>query len=266
MTYGTFRSAPDGSELYDPEVVEGDFAAMSAHGINSVRIYTVPPRWLLDLAFRHGLRVMVGLPWEQHVAFLESAATAASIEARVRAGVRSCAGHPAVLCYAIGNEIPCSIVRWYGRRRVEGFLRRLYRAAKSEDPGGLVTYVNYPSTEYLDLPFLDFLCFNLYLESRESLQGRSQSFNCASTAMSSISGLPAMSKVSMRPAMGRHGRVDDHAQAVAALEQAFLDADHLHLIGTGLAKLARRLGEHVRRPCDVEQLEAGKSKDGDAHG
>jgi GT2 family glycosyltransferase len=170
VTYGTFRAGPDGSELYDPAVVDRDFAAMSAHGINSVRIYTVPPRWLLDLALRHGLRVMVGLPWEQHVAFLESAATAASIEARVRAGVRSCAGHPAVLCYAIGNEIPCSIVRWYGRRRVEGFLRRLYQAVKSEDPDGLVTYVNYPSTEYLDLPFLDFVCFNLYLESREALE------------------------------------------------------------------------------------------------
>ena len=169
VTYGTFRPGPDGAEWHDPAKVEHDFAAMPAHGINAVRVYTVPPRWLLDLALRQGLRVMVGLPWEQHIAFLESAATAASIEARVRAGVRSCAGHPAVLCYAIGNEIPSSIVRWHGRLRIEGFLRRLYLAAKSEDPGGLVTYVNYPSTEYLDLPFLDFLCFNVYLESPETL-------------------------------------------------------------------------------------------------
>jgi len=169
VTYGTFRPGPDGAEFQDPAQVERDFASMSAQGINAVRVYTVPPRWLLDLALRQGLRVMVGLPWEQHVAFLESASTAAAIEARVRAGVRSCAGHPAVLCYAIGNEIPSSIVRWYGRRRVEGFLHRLYRAARSADPGGLVTYVNYPSTEYLDLPFLDFLCFNVYLESRETL-------------------------------------------------------------------------------------------------
>jgi GT2 family glycosyltransferase len=169
VTYGTFRPGPDGSEFQDPEKVERDFAAMSARGINAVRVYTVPPRWLLDLALRQGLRVMVGLPWEQHIAFLESAATAAAIEARLRAGVRSCAGHPAVLCYAIGNEIPTSIVRWYGRRRVESFLHRLYRAARSEDPDGLVTYVNYPSTEYLDLPFLDFVCFNVYLESRETL-------------------------------------------------------------------------------------------------
>ncbi|HKV11496.1 MAG TPA: glycosyltransferase [Thermoanaerobaculia bacterium] len=169
MTYGTFRLGPDGAESYDPARVESDFASMAAQGVNAVRIYTVPPRWLLDLALSQGLRVMIGLPWEQHVAFLESAATVASIEERVRAGVRSCAGHPAVLGYAIGNEIPSSIVRWYGRSRIESFLHRLYRAAKSEDPGGLVTYVNYPSTEYLDLPFLDFVCFNVYLESRETL-------------------------------------------------------------------------------------------------
>ena len=73
----------------------------------------------------------------------------------VREMVRSCAGHPAILCYAIGNEIPASIVRWHGKRRIERFLKRLYHAAKSEDPGALVTYVNYPSTEYLSLPFID---------------------------------------------------------------------------------------------------------------
>src|SRR5690242_7655460 len=76
-TYGTFRPGPGGAELHDPAMAERDFAAMSAHGINAVRVYTVPPRWLLDLAWRQGLRVMVGLPWEQHVAFLESEATAA---------------------------------------------------------------------------------------------------------------------------------------------------------------------------------------------
>src|SRR5262249_17242019 len=78
-----------------------------------------------------------------------------------------CAGHPAILCYAIGNEIPSSIVRWHGQRQIERFLERLYWAAKSEDPGSLVTYINYPTTEYLELPFLDLVGFNLYLDSRE---------------------------------------------------------------------------------------------------
>ncbi len=125
---------------------------MAANGVNAVRTYTVPPRWLLDLASEHRLYVMVGLPWEEHVTFLDDRRRAAAIEERMREMVRSCAGHPAILCYAIGNEIPASIVRWHGKRQIERFLKRLYIAAKSEDPGALVTYVNYPSTEYLSLP------------------------------------------------------------------------------------------------------------------
>ena len=35
------------------------------------------------------------------------------------------------------------------RAAIERFLERLYDAAKDEDPGALVTYVNYPTTEYL---------------------------------------------------------------------------------------------------------------------
>ncbi|MGI8757166.1 MAG: glycosyltransferase, partial [Acidimicrobiales bacterium] len=168
-TDGTFRPGPDG-DGHRPETVERDFAQMAAHGLNAVRVYTVPPRWLLDAALRHGLRVMVGLPWEQHVAFLSDRRRARSIEERVRAAARACAGHPAVLCYAVGNEIPSAIVRWHGARRVERFLERLYRVVKEEDPDSLVTYVNYPSTEYLRLGFVDLVCFNVYLESRERLE------------------------------------------------------------------------------------------------
>jgi len=170
VTYGTFRPGEDGSQYPGPAGVESDFAQMAAGGVNAVRTYTVPPRYLLDIAARHGLRILVGLPWEQHVAFLEEPALARSIERRVREGVRACIGHPAVLGYTIGNEIPASIVRWHGRRRVERFLRRLFDAAKEEDPDGLVTYVNFPTTEYLQLPFLDFHCFNVYLESERQLE------------------------------------------------------------------------------------------------
>ena len=168
--YGTFRPDEDGSEFRDPEAVERDFAQMAANGANAVRTYNVPPRWLLDVAQRNGLYVMVGLPWEQHVTFLDDPKRADSIEDRVRAGVRACTGHPAVLCYAIGNEIPAPIVRWHGQRLVERYVERLYRAAKAEDPHGLFTYVNYPTTEYLQLPFLDVVCFNVYLESQERFE------------------------------------------------------------------------------------------------
>ena len=165
VTYGTFRPNGQGVDYPDPATVEHDFALMEASGINSIRTYKAPPRWFLDIAPRHGLFVMVGLAWEQHVAFLAGARPSEGHRGAVRAGVRACAGHPAVLCYAIGNEIPAPVVRWHGRKRVERFLERLYHAAKDEDPGALVTYVNYPSTEYLQLPFVDLACFNVYLEA-----------------------------------------------------------------------------------------------------
>ena len=167
VTYGTFRPDDAGSD-FDRAQVDGDFAAMAEAGFNAVRTYTVPPSWLLDRASDEGLRVLVGLPWEQHVAFLEGRRRRTSIAERVRDGVRSCAGHPAVLAYAVGNEIPASVVRWHGRQPVERHIERLYDAAKSEDPDALVTYVNFPSTEYLQLPFLDFVAFNVYLESPDA--------------------------------------------------------------------------------------------------
>jgi O-antigen biosynthesis protein len=170
VTYGTFRPGEDDSGYPDPATVEADFQKMARNGVNSVRTYSVPPGHLLEAAARHGLRVLIGLPWEQHVAFLEERALAGSIERRVREGVRACAGHPAVLGYTVGNEIPAPIVRWHGKGRVERFLRRLYEAAKDEDPDALITYVNYPTTEYLQLPFLDFHCFNVYLESDQQLE------------------------------------------------------------------------------------------------
>jgi O-antigen biosynthesis protein len=166
VTYGGFRAREHGAEFPSREEVAADFAVMAGSGINAVRTYTVPPTWLLDLAYESGLWVLVGLPWEQHVTFLDDRRRVCSIEERVREGVRSCAGHPAVMSYAVGNEVPASIVRWHGRRRVERFLERLVRAVRQEDPGALVTYVNYPSTEYLDVPGADVVCFNVFLESQ----------------------------------------------------------------------------------------------------
>jgi len=170
VTYGPFRPDATGSEYHDAAAVERDLAAIASNGLNAIRTYTVPPRWFLDAAQGFGLRVMVGLPWAQHVAFLGDKKTAGIIERCVREGVRACAGHPAILCYAIGNEIPAPIVRWHGPAVVERYIERLHRAARAEDPGGLFAYVNYPTTEYLRLPFLELVCFNVYLESQERLE------------------------------------------------------------------------------------------------
>lgn len=169
VTYGTFAPRADGAQFPEDDVVANDFAAISEAGFNTVRLYTPPPRGLLDIACRCGLRVLVGLSWTQHVTFLDDPDLCRRIRESVRTSVRECAAHQAVLAYAIGNEIPASIVRWHGRKRIEKFLRELYSIVKEEDPSGLATYVNFPTTEYLRLPFLDFVSFNVYLESGEKL-------------------------------------------------------------------------------------------------
>ncbi|MEJ7892344.1 MAG: glycosyltransferase [Solirubrobacteraceae bacterium] len=169
VTYGPFRPGPDG-EPYDAEAVERDFTQIAACGFNALRTYTPPPVWLLDAAQRHGLLVLAGLAWEQHIAFLAEAEQAREIVRRVAGEVALRAGHPALLGWAVGNEIPAPVVRWYGAPQVTAFLERLTDAVKSQDPGALVTYVSYPSTEYLDLGPFDLVCFNVFLERPETFE------------------------------------------------------------------------------------------------
>jgi len=71
VTYGTFAPDAEGYQFPSIQQIAADFRQMADLGINTVRTYTPPRRDLLDAAAREGLRVMVGLPWSQHVAFLD---------------------------------------------------------------------------------------------------------------------------------------------------------------------------------------------------
>jgi len=170
VTYGTFAADADG-DLFPPlATVRTDFAAMRAVSINTIRTYTTPPEWLLEEAQRAGLRVLVGVHWEAHNCRYHERDCMAAAATAVGAAVRRCRAFPdVVLAYVIGNEIPPLIVRLYGRARIVRFLRDLCRIARREDPGCLVTYGNFPSTEYLALDFLDFQTINVYLRDRMAL-------------------------------------------------------------------------------------------------
>jgi GT2 family glycosyltransferase len=170
VTYGPFTLADHGAPFPQRAVVERDFALMRGAGINTVRVFNVPPLWLLDMADEARLKVLVGLPWSQHVAFLDSAAIKAEIRASVAAGVRACCRHPAVFAYLVGNEIPPDMIRWHGAAAVRHFLKDLVALVRREHPGSLVSYANFPSTEYLTIDFTDFLCFNVYLHDETAFR------------------------------------------------------------------------------------------------
>jgi glycosyltransferase involved in cell wall biosynthesis len=165
VTYGPFAPDESGFRYPAPEVVERDLSLIVELGANCLRLFTPPPRWLLDMAADRGLWVLVGIPWAQHVCFLDSEDITDTVRRAVTDAVAACQGHPAVGAYLVGNEIPPDIVRWYGPQRISGFLRELVSLIKRIEPSTPVGYANFPSTEYLETDFTDFLAFNVYLHS-----------------------------------------------------------------------------------------------------
>jgi GT2 family glycosyltransferase len=141
---------------------------MQAIGINAFRAYNVPPTWLLETASAQRLAVFVDVPWSSHLCFLRSSRHRAEARDRVRQAAERGRQHACLLAYSVGNEIPANIVRWHGHARIERFLAELGDVAKQVDPDGLVTYANFPPTEYLDLSFVDFVMFNVYLHDLEA--------------------------------------------------------------------------------------------------
>ncbi len=166
VTYGAFAPNSEGHQFPERADVALDFSLMRKAGINSILTYTVPPVSLLDQAEEHGIRVIVNTPWMAYVCFLEEAGFRKQVREEVRAAVSSCQRHPAVLMHCVSKEIPPQIVRWHGAKKVEKFLKELYEVAKDVDPESLVSYTNFPTTEYLDLNFVDVFTFNVYLHQR----------------------------------------------------------------------------------------------------
>src|SRR5579885_931328 len=164
VSYGPFAPNSRGERYPEPERAEQDFALIRALGANVVRTYVPPPPWMFELAAKHELRLMVGMPWPFHMAFLDSRRMAADIRKTIRDSVGEMRRFAdVILAFSIGNEIRSDIVRWHGARAVSRFLAELYEIGKELDPQGLFTYSNYPSAEYLDLNFLDVVSFNVYL-------------------------------------------------------------------------------------------------------
>src|SRR5580692_6035915 len=167
VSYGPF--APNGEEgtFASPEQTARDFAQIRELGANLIRVYYVPPRWLLDLASEHGLKLLVDIPWSKHLCFLDSERQRSEAREAVREAARRCAGHTAVFAYSVANEIPPDVVRWSGARAVAEFIDELVGEAKQLDPDCLCTFTNFPPTEFLRPQSLDFVCLNVYLHDRQ---------------------------------------------------------------------------------------------------
>lgn len=174
-TYGTFVPRGDGALYPEPSRTERDLRALRAAGLNTVRVYTAPPDDVLDVAGAIGLRLIVGLAyddWRMHPApgrRTDQRVLDAGLAETERAMARL-AGHPCVLAVSVGNEVPGDVVRLHGIGRIEHTLSDLVEAVHEADPDMLVTYTNFPTTEYLQVTGQDIATFNVFLERPRELQ------------------------------------------------------------------------------------------------
>ncbi|MEA3186326.1 MAG: hypothetical protein QOD99_156 [Chthoniobacter sp.] len=166
VTYGPFTPDANGDFFPSVQRVGEDLRLMNEFGVNLVRIYYAPPAWFLDECRAAGIRVLISIPWAEHVEFLNNGRIRRQIVQTIRDAVSKNRGHDAIFGYLVGNEIPTTMVRWLGAKRVTYFVEHLINIAREIDPRPLYSYASYPPTEYLLPQNVDFYSFNVYLERR----------------------------------------------------------------------------------------------------
>jgi GT2 family glycosyltransferase len=175
VTYGTFAPRVDSAPFPSRSQVKSDFAAIQSSGFDVVRTYTEPPEDVLDLAADWGIRLFAGVHWNDWrylcgASHRQQREVARRAQRNVADAARRLAGNDTVAAISVGNEIPADVVRWVGTSRVASVVRELADTVREQDPDRLVTYANYPTTEYLPLESLDFLTFNVFLDRASDLK------------------------------------------------------------------------------------------------
>ena len=176
VTYGSFLArSRDGEPFPSAGQVAADLRAVADAGFNTVRTYTLPPADLLDAAEMLGLRVLVGLHYDDWQVLtgtsmrttraVRSAGRRAVDQALARLDGRSC-----VAAVVVGNEVPGDLVRLHGLRRVESVLADLVARLHAGAPDLLATYASYPTTEYLRVEGQDLALMNVFLDDPRRLR------------------------------------------------------------------------------------------------
>ncbi len=169
VTYGSFKRRLDGELFPEWSEIKKDLLQIEAAGLNTVRTYSLPPPEMLDLARELGLRLIVGLHYEDWRYETSSGRRVCKrvLDAGRRAvdeAIERCGGRPEVLAISVGNEVPADVARVHGIGAIEEVLSKLVGRVHDSDPDMLATYCNFPTTEYLHVEGQDVACHNVFLE------------------------------------------------------------------------------------------------------
>jgi len=159
--YGPWRPGTGPGKDYpypSRQDVEEDLRIIRSLNANTILVFDAPA-YVLDLAERHGLKVIyvfhvdwwtIGTP--------DGEGAVDSIERRVG----QLRHKPALLAWVLGNEVGSVQLEERGPEPIEDGLHALYRDVNSLDPEHPITHASWPPAKDLDLDFLDFASFNLY--------------------------------------------------------------------------------------------------------
>ena len=175
VTYGGFKARLDGWQYPDSARLKQDFTAIASAGLNTVRMYTLPPPETLEIAAELNLRLMIGLNYDDWRMETDTGRSGRRriLEAGRRAvgeAMEMLAGDPSVLALAVGNEVPVDLVRLHGSAAVADTLSHFVADVHDADPDMLATYVNFPTTEFLEIEGEDLVTFNVFLEQPDQLR------------------------------------------------------------------------------------------------
>lgn len=168
VSYGPFKPNTRGEPFPEDAQLAADLRHIVSLGCNTLRLYELPTATVLREAEALGLRLIVGIPWMEHVDFLADRAACREIRRRIADATQRLGAHACITAFLIGNEIEKTLVRWMGPERVRDFIETLITTARQHAPHTLVSYATYPSTEYLVPRNADFLAVNVYLESPDA--------------------------------------------------------------------------------------------------
>ncbi len=256
VTYGSFLPRRDGHQFPEPERVHADFQQIAAMGLNTVRLYTAPTPDVLEAAAERGLRLIVGVDyrdWRYHTE-VGLAADRSVLDAGRRAldeAIAACAGRPEVLAYSVGNEIPADVVRVHGIGAVEDILSTLVGHARASDPEALVTYTNFPTTEYLRVEGQTLATFNVFLEEREALRRYLRHLQVVTAQLPLVLtelGLPGSVRSEAQQAEGLRWQFDEVDSAGCAGATVFSFTDEWGVNGQAVTGWDFGITDEQRRP------------------
>ncbi len=186
ISYGNFDPADTGTGTYyfNEEKTRADFKLIKEANINTVRLYSKPPEYVMEIANEFDIKIILTLfiDYISKDIYFTDGKTLKYYKKLTEDLVNFGKKYKNVILYMLGTEVAAMLadrdgvyeiekfILQKGQGNFENFIFELHKSAKYADPSCLTSYSNYPPTEFLNLDFLDVITFDIYLHTEKELR------------------------------------------------------------------------------------------------